>query len=61
MSEATVDAVSGSLGPLYYTTIMLLGDQFRPPGTSETIMSFELFTKIGQVAGITVSCCSSYP
>ena len=51
----SVDAVSGSLGPLYYTTVNVAGvpiEAMVDPGSSATIMSFDLFKKIGHKAGI---------
>ena len=50
-SSATVDAVMGSLGPLYYATVTVGGtpvDGMVDTGSSATIMSFNLFKKIGQ-------------
>ena len=54
-SSAAVDAVTGSLGPLYYATITISGSPVEgmvDPGSSATIMSFNLFRTIGQTAGI---------
>ena len=53
--EATVDAVKGALGPLFYATVSIAGtsvESLVDPGSSATIMSFELFKKIGAKAGI---------
>ena len=54
-SNAAVDAVTGSLGPLYYATVTVGGTPVEgmvDPGSSATIMSFNLFQKIGRRAGI---------
>lgn len=54
-SNASVDAVSGSLGPLYYTTVNVAGipvEAMVDPGSSATIISFDLFKKVGHEAGI---------
>ena len=54
-SNAAVDAVTGSLGPLYYATVTVGGvpvEGMVDPGSSATIMSFNLFQKIGRRAGI---------
>ena len=53
--SATVDAVTGSLGPLYYATVTVSGTPVEgmvDPGSSATIMLFNLFWTIGQKAGI---------
>ena len=53
--EATVDAVKGALGPLFYATVSIAGtsvESLVDPGSSATIMSFELFKKVGAKAGI---------
>ena len=54
-SSATVDAVTSSLGPLYYATVIVSGTPVKDmidSGSSATIMSFNLFQTIGQKAGI---------
>ena len=54
-SSAAVDAVTGSLSPLYYATVTISGSPVEgmvDPGSSATIMSFNLFRTIGQKAGI---------
>ena len=53
--EASVDIVDGALGPLFYATVVVAGtpvDALVDPGSSATIMSFELFKKVGTKAGI---------
>ena len=55
--SAEVDAVSGSLGPLYYAKVIVAGtpsEAMVDPGSSATIMSFELFRQIGMKAKIPV-------
>ena len=55
--SADVDAVSGSLGPLFYAKVDVAGTSVEAmvdPGSSATIMSFELFRKIGARAKIPV-------
>ena len=50
-----VDTVSGALGPLYYATVVLGGEPVEAlidPGSSVTIVSFDLFKKIGRATGI---------
>ena len=50
-----MDAVSGSLGPFYYTTINIAGSPVEAmvdPESSSTIISFGLFRRIGREAGI---------
>ena len=52
---ASVDTVSGALGPLYYATVSIAGssvDALVDPGSSATIMSFDLFRMVGKGAGI---------
>ena len=52
-----MDAVSGSLGPLYYAKVIVAGttvEAMVDPGSSATIMSFELFRQIGTTAKIPV-------
>ena len=52
---ASVDTVSGALGPLYYATVSIAGssvDALVDPGLSATIMSFDLFRMVGKGAGI---------
>ena len=52
---ADVDTVSGAIGPLNYAEVKV-GDvainAMVDPGLSATIMSFELFKKVGKAAGI---------
>lgn len=53
--QAEVDTVKGALGPLYYATVMICGvpvEAMIDPGSSASIMSFELFKQIGLKAGI---------
>ena len=53
--SATVGAVTSSLGPLYYATVTVSGTPVEgmvDPGSSATIISFNLFRTIGQKAGI---------
>ena len=52
---ASVDTVSSALGPLYYATVSIAGssvDALVDPGSSATIMSFDLFRMVGKGAGI---------
>jgi len=52
---ATVDTVNGALGPLFYATMDIAGtpaSALVDPGSSATIMSFELFRTIGTMAAI---------
>ena len=54
-SGATVDAVEGALGPLFYSTVEIAGTPVNAlvdSGLSATILSFELFRTIGNKAGI---------
>ena len=56
-ARADVDAISGSLGPLYYANVTVAGTSVEAmvdPGSSATIMSFELFRNIGAKAKIPV-------
>ena len=53
--EATVDAVKDVLGPLFYATVSIAGTSMESlvdPGSSATIMSFELFMKVGAKVGL---------
>ena len=53
--SAAVDAVTSSLGPLYYATVTVSGTPVEgmvDPGSSATIILFNLFQTIGQKAGI---------
>ena len=53
--SADIATVTGAAGPLYYATVMVQGTAVRAlmgPGSSATIMSFQLFHKIGQTAHI---------
>lgn len=53
--EGSVDVVSGALGPLFCASISIAGTSVEAlvdPGSSATIMSFELFKKVGKAAGI---------
>ena len=53
--EASVDTVEGALGLLFYATVVVAGtpvDALVDPGSSATIMLFELFKKVGPKAGI---------
>ena len=48
--SAAVDAVTGSLGPLYYATVTVSGTPVQgmvDPSSSATITSFDLFRTIG--------------
>ena len=54
-NEGCVDAVSGALGPLFTAAITISGtpvEALVDPGSSATIMSFDLFKKVGKAAGI---------
>ena len=53
--EGEVDTVKGALGPLYYATVSVSGmpvEALIDPGSSAAIMSFDLFQKVGQRAGV---------
>ena len=53
-----ITTVTGAMGPLHYATVMVQGTAVRAlvdPGFSTTIMSFQLFCKIGQAAHIPTS------
>ena len=55
--NAEVDAVSGSHGPLFYAKVTVTSTSVEAmvdPGSSVTIMSFELFRKIGARAKVPV-------
>ena len=55
--SAGVDTVAGAVGPLYYCQVNVAGEPVEAmvdTGSSATIMSFDLFKKIGKRAGITV-------
>ena len=54
-SSAGVDEVTGDLGPLYFANVTIEGtpvDGMVDPGSSATIISFDLFKKIGGKARI---------
>ena len=49
--SADITSVTGAVGPLYYATVTVESTSVRAlvdPGSSATIMSFQLFCKIGQ-------------
>ena len=49
-SSSGVDKVNGALGPLYFANVTIEGtpvDGMVDPGLSATIISFDLFEKIG--------------
>ena len=51
------DTVTGALGPLYYAEVKIAGvpvEALLDAGSSASILSFDLFQKIGHAAGITV-------
>ena len=51
-----VSNVAGALGPLYYAEVTVAGtpvEALIDPGSSATILSFDLFMRIGKTAGIT--------
>lgn len=54
-SSAGVDEVTGALGPLYFAKVTIEGtpvDGMIDPGLSATIISFDLFKKVGGKARI---------
>ena len=54
-SLAGVDEVTGALGPLYFAKVTIEGtpvDGMIDPGSSATIISFDLFKKVGGKARI---------
>ena len=56
--SADITTVTGVVGPLYYATVIVQGitvQALMDPGSSATIMSFQLFCKIGQAAHIPAS------
>ena len=56
--SADITTVTGAIGPLYYATVTVEGTPVRAlvdPGSSATIMSFNLFQKIGKAAHIPAS------
>ena len=56
--SADITTVSGAVGPLYYATVMMESTAVRAlvdPGSSATIMSFQLFRKIGQAVHMPAS------
>ena len=56
--SADITTVTGEIGPLYYATVTVEGTPVQAlvdPGSSATIMSFNLFQKIGKAAHIPVS------
>jgi len=49
-SSAGVDEVTDALGPLYFAKVTIQGtpvDGMIDPGSSATIISFDLFKKVG--------------
>ena len=55
--EGTVNTVGGALGPLFYAVVEVAGVPVKglvDPGSSATIMSFELFKEVGTKAAIPV-------
>ena len=51
------DTVTGALGPLYYAEVKIAGvpvEALLDAGSSASILSFDLFQKIGHAAGITI-------
>ena len=56
-----VDTVAGAVGPLYYCNVNIAGEPVEAmvdTGSSATIMSFDLFKKIGRKAGIAMGALS---
>ena len=54
-SSAGVDEVTGALGPLYFVKVTMEGapvDGMIDPELSATIISFDLFKKVGREARI---------
>ena len=59
--SAGVDTVAGAVGPLYYCNVNIAGEPVEAmvdTGSSATIMSFDLFKKIGRKAGIAKNALS---
>ena len=57
-----VDQVAGAVGPLYYVTVSIAGEPVEAmvdTGSSATILSFDLFKRIGKKANIPVSALSA--
>ena len=55
--KGIIDTVTGALGPLYYAEVKIAGvpvEALLDAGSSASILSFDLFQKIGHAAGITV-------
>ena len=55
--KGITDTVTGALGPLYYAEVKIAGvpvEALLDAGSSASILSFDLFQKIGHAAGITV-------
>ena len=56
--SADTTTVTGAVGPLYYATVTVHGTAVQAlvdPGSFSTIISFQLFCKIGQAAHIPAS------
>ena len=51
-AKGDIDQVAGALGPLYYVTVSIAGEPVEAMGSSATILSFELFKRIGKKANI---------
>ena len=60
-TKATVDQIVGAVGPLCYATVEIAGEKVRgmvDTGSSATVVSFELFSKIGKRANIPTTALS---
>lgn len=52
-TKAAVDQIAGAVGPLCYATVEIAGESVEgmvDTGSSATVLSFELFTKISKKA-----------
>ena len=60
--SADITTVTGAVGPLYYATVTVQGTAVQTlvdPESSATIMSFQLFCKIGEAAHNYFSLCTT--
>ena len=60
-TTASVDQIAGAVGPLCYATVEIAGESVKAmvdTGSSATVLSFELFSKIGKNAKIPATALS---
>ena len=60
-TKATVDQIVGAVGPKCYATVEIAGEDVKgmvDTGSSATVLSFELFKKIGKSANIPATALS---